>query len=65
MDIFKIGWTVAAILAVITVVEYIFAVNVANDTVRFLGLAGAGVGKAILIGYFFMHISRVWRAEAH
>ena len=65
MDIFKIGWTVAVVLAVITVAEYVFAVQVGNDTVRFLGLSAAGVSKAGLIIYFFMHISRVWRAEAH
>ncbi len=65
MDIFRIGWAVAAILAVITVVEYIFALQVGNDSVRFLGLAAAGLSKAGLIIYFFMHISRVWRTEAH
>jgi hypothetical protein len=65
MDIFRIGWTVAIILAVVTVVEYIFAIQVGNDTVRFLGLAGAGIGKAALIIYFFMHVNRLWRTEAH
>jgi cytochrome c oxidase subunit 4 len=57
------GLIVAVILAVLTIVEYIFAVEVSEDTVRFLGLTIAALGKAALIVYYFMHIYRIWRAE--
>lgn len=57
------GLIVAAILAVLTIVEYVFAVEVSDDLVRFIGLAVAAGGKAALIVYYFMHISRIWRVE--
>ncbi len=57
------GLIVAVILAVLTIVEYIFAVEVSDDTIRFIGLSFAAVGKAALIVYYFMHIYRIWRTE--
>lgn len=57
------GLIVAVILAVLTIVEYIFAVEVGNDTVRFIGLSFAAIGKAALIVYYFMHVYRLWRVE--
>ncbi len=60
------GMVVALILAVLTVAEFIFAVQVGDNTVRFLGLTATAVGKAGLIMYYFMHIYRIWRpGEAH
>ena len=63
MEIFKTGWIVAVLLAVLTVLEYIFAGEVHNDSGRFIGIALAAGLKAALIAYYFMHIYRVWRAE--
>ena len=59
----KTGLIVAVILAVLTVLEYIFAVEVSDDLLRFIGLTVAAVGKAGLIVYYFMHIYRIWRTE--
>lgn len=60
------GLVVAAILAVLTVTEYLFATHVEQDTVRFLGITVSAIGKATLIIYYFMHIYRLWRPqEAH
>lgn len=60
------GLVVAAILAVLTVTEYVFATHVEQDTVRFLGITVSAIGKATLIAYYFMHIYRLWRPqEAH
>ena len=61
----KTGMQVAAILAVMTILEYVFAVNVGNDLIRFLGLSATALCKAVLIMWFFMHLPRVWRQEAH
>jgi cytochrome c oxidase subunit IV len=60
------GLIVAAILAVLTITEYLFATHVDQDTVRFLGITASALGKAGLIIYYFMHIYRLWRPqEAH
>jgi heme/copper-type cytochrome/quinol oxidase subunit 4 len=61
----KSGLIVAVILTVLTILEYIFAVNMPNDQVRFVGLAMTAISKAILIIYYFMHVNRVWQKEAH
>jgi hypothetical protein len=61
----SVGGMVALILAVITVVEFVFALNVGSDQVRFVGLSVAALGKASAIVYYFMHVNRVWRKEAH
>ena len=59
----RLGLWVALILAVLTILEYMFAVNFGNDVLRFIGLAVAAFGKAGLIIYYFMHVNRVWRVE--
>ncbi len=61
----RTGINVAVILAVMTILEYIFAVNVPNDYVRFFGLSATALVKAGLIMWYFMHLPRVWRTEAH
>ncbi|MCS7295735.1 MAG: cytochrome C oxidase subunit IV family protein [Chloroflexota bacterium] len=63
MSIFKVGWIVAVGLAILTIVEYIFAAEVADATARFLGLVLSAGAKAGLIMWFFMHLPRVWRGE--
>ena len=66
MKAFQKGWRVALLVGVITIVEYVFAVNVGNDLARFIGLAVAAVAKAGMIGAYFMHFMRMFeRAEAH
>lgn len=65
MKPFRAGLYVAAFLAVLTLAEYYFAIHIDDATVRFAGLALTAVGKCGLIMYFFMHIDRIWRAEAH
>lgn len=65
MSKFQIGWIVGALLFVETGGEYIYATNISNDTVRFLGLGAMQFMNAGLIVYFYMHIYRLWREEAH
>ncbi len=58
----QVLWVVGSILAVLTIVEFIIAVNFENN----LGILTVfALAKAILIIYFFMHMYRLWRAEAH
>ena len=58
----QLFWIVGGILAVLTVVEFIIAVNFENN----LGvLTVFALAKAVLIIYYFMHIYRVWRMEEH
>jgi cytochrome c oxidase subunit IV len=61
----KQGLTVAVILAVLTVLEYIFAVEVSNDHVRFAGLAVTTLLKTWAIVTYFMHFTRMWKGEVH
>ena len=63
MDIYRIGWVVAVFLAVLTVVEFVFASEVHNMEVRVTGVMAAGAVKAALIAWFFMHLARAWRGE--
>ena len=62
---FQIGFMVAVLLFVETLAEYFFALNVDSDTARFLGLAAMQIMNATLIVYFYMHVYRLWRKEAH
>ncbi len=63
MDAFRRGWTVAIVLAVITIVEYFFAIEVSNNAVRFIGLAVLALVKVGLIGAYFMHFMRLFHTE--
>jgi heme/copper-type cytochrome/quinol oxidase subunit 4 len=63
MGIYKLGLVVAVFLAILTVLEYIFAGEVDDATMRFIGLAATAILKAGLIMYYFMHINRLWRGE--
>ena len=65
MGAFQKGYVVAVILAIMTVLEYVFAVGVDDLHVRFAGLAITAVAKVYFIAYYFMHIYRCWRTEAH
>jgi hypothetical protein len=61
------GMVAAVILAILTIAEYFFAIEVPNDQVRFIGLSIAALGKAWLIVQFFMHLGNIFRpsAEGH
>ena len=58
----RILWTVGGFLAVLTLVEYIVAIQMSGN---FVPLAVMALVKAVLIVYFFMHVYRLWRKEAH
>jgi heme/copper-type cytochrome/quinol oxidase subunit 4 len=60
---FRIGWLVALLLAVLTIVEYVFASEMHDTGVRVAGVMAAGAVKAGFIAWFFMHLARVWRSE--
>ncbi|MGK2964550.1 MAG: cytochrome C oxidase subunit IV family protein [Tepidiformaceae bacterium] len=61
-DLFRIGWVVGAILAAFTIIEYIIAVEIHDN---FIALAAIAVVKVVLIVWYFMHVNRLWRKEAH
>lgn len=61
-EAFMIGWIVAAILTALTIGEYFLAINTHDNLIP---LAAFAIAKAALIGYYFMHIYRLWRTEAH
>lgn len=63
MKAFQKGYVVAILLAVLTIVEYIFAVNFDNEIVKFLGLSAAALAKVLMIGAYFMHFMRIFRFE--
>ncbi len=52
------GWVVFIGLAVLTIVEYLFAITVNANLPVLIVLA---VAKAALIIHYFMHLVRVWR----
>ena len=55
-------WIIGTILAVLTIVEFIIAVNFENN----IGILTVfALGKAVLIVFYFMHMYRLWRTEAH
>jgi heme/copper-type cytochrome/quinol oxidase subunit 4 len=60
VEAFRKGWVVAVLLAVLTVVEYLFAINFDSKELRFAGLSGAALIKATLIIIYFMHVSHAW-----
>jgi hypothetical protein len=61
------GMAVAAFLAILTIAEYFFAVEIHDDLIRFLGLSVAALAKAWLIMQFFMHLTNVFHpsSEGH
>jgi len=50
---------IGVVLAVLTVLEYLMAINHVGAALLMLVAAL----KAILVIYFFMHVSRLWTAE--
>jgi hypothetical protein len=56
---YRTSFVIALILAFLTGVEYLAAVNGMGAVVMFL----LGLAKAYFVVNFFMHISRIWRPE--
>lgn len=50
---------IGLVLAVLTIIEYFMGLNHVGATLLMLVAAL----KAILVIYFFMHVSRLWTAE--
>lgn len=53
----RTGWVVFVVLAVLTAVEYVIAVELDKNIPILVGIA---IIKAALIMNYFMHIARMW-----
>lgn len=58
---YRLGVITLAILAVLTIVEYIVAVYLGSLVLLFI----IALIKAAVIVQNFMHITRLWREESH
>jgi cytochrome c oxidase subunit IV len=59
---YRLGIITAAILAVLTIIEYLISVSLTGSTVLLFIIA---LIKAAVIVQNFMHIARLWREESH
>ncbi|MEE8421573.1 MAG: cytochrome C oxidase subunit IV family protein [Dehalococcoidia bacterium] len=59
----SIGLWMIAVLAVLTAVEFIVFVALDTTAALILLLVPIALAKAWLIVTYFMHVSRLWRAE--
>jgi cytochrome c oxidase subunit IV len=57
------GLRIIAILAVLTVVEYLIAITLASPSGLLVLLSVAALVKAWLIVTYFMHLPMVWRND--
>lgn len=57
--IFRQGIIVGFVLFVLTVIEYLVALQTSSVTILML----LGAAKGILVVYYFMHITSLWREE--
>lgn len=57
--IYRQGYIVAIILAVVTVVEYFIALSISNFAIMML----LGLVKAYFVVNYFMHIKSLWSEE--
>lgn len=55
--LFSIGLVVAAVLAALTVIEYIISQEVDANLAPLFGIA---IVKVVLILWYFMHVARSW-----
>lgn len=62
-DVARLGWRVAGALAVLTVLEYVIAVNV--DTLVIVWLLPFVLAKGWLILDYFMHFKAFLRGGEH
>jgi hypothetical protein len=56
---YRLSTTIALVLAVLTGIEYVAAINHAGAVIMFI----LGLAKAYFVVNFFMHIARIWRTE--
>lgn len=59
----RLGLRIIAVLAVLTVVEYVIAVSLDSAQTLVLLLAPIAIVKAWLVLQYFMHAPRLWRDE--
>lgn len=59
----RLGWRVAALLAVLTIVEYVIAINVGSLVI--VWLLPFVLAKGWLIMDYFMHFRAFLRGEEH
>ena len=59
---YVVGIVVAIILAALTIIEYYVALLPQQSVI---GLFLIAFVKAALVVYFFMHVYRLWRPDAH
>ena len=59
----KTGWVVGGILAVLTIIEYVIAVEMPKGNL--VPLAVIAVIKGWLIVQYFMHIQDLWKQGGH
>ena len=57
------GVRVIALLAVLTAIEYLFAISIGSVPLLVALLAVVALLKAWQIVQYFMHISKLWRGE--
>ena len=57
--VFRQGIIVGIALLILTVVEYVVALQTPSATILML----LGAAKAVLVVYCFMHITSLWREE--
>jgi hypothetical protein len=56
----RVLWTIGVGLAVLTLIEFIIAVETSNNLIPLTVIA---LFKAWLIVHFYMHVYRLWRSE--
>lgn len=63
MGSFRTGAIVAALLALLTVMEYVIASEIHDENARFVVLAVGTVFECWLIAWYYMHLPRLWRRD--
>ncbi len=56
---FRQGIVVGIVLFILTVIEYVVALQTGSATILLL----LGAAKGVLVVYYFMHITSLWRED--
>ena len=56
---FKQGIVVGIVLFILTVIEYVVALRTGSATILLL----LGAAKGVMVVYYFMHITSLWRED--
>ncbi len=59
----KRGLTTILVLAILTIIEYVFAVSFDEPAALVVSLTAMALVKAWLIVMYFMHLPLVWQGE--